>query len=46
MDRRRRATGRHDVPVHQVHAEDGGRIRYRRVCSVDGTEVEGLKAVS
>lgn len=34
------ATGRHDVPVHQVHAEDGGRIRYRRVCSVDGAEVE------
>lgn len=34
------ATGRHDVPVHQVHAEDGGRIRYRKVCSVDGAEVE------
>jgi DNA end-binding protein Ku len=33
------ATGEKDVKFHQVHAEDGGRIRYRRVCSVDGEEV-------
>ena len=26
------ATEDHDVPLHQVHDEDGGRIRYRRVC--------------
>lgn len=24
---------------HQVHADDGGRVRYRRFCSVDGEEV-------
>ena len=28
-----------DISFHQVHREDGGRIRYRRVCSVDGEEV-------
>jgi DNA end-binding protein Ku len=33
------ATGERSVPLHQVHAEDGGRIRYRKVCSVDGEEV-------
>ena len=33
------ATGEHSVPLHQVHREDGGRIRYRKVCSVDGEEV-------
>jgi len=33
------ATGEHQVPLHQVHSEDGGRIRYRKVCSVDGQEV-------
>ncbi|MFP5334768.1 MAG: Ku protein, partial [Actinomycetes bacterium] len=33
------ATGEKDVKFHQVHAEDGGRIRYRRVCSIDGEEV-------
>ena len=34
------ATGEHDVKFHQVHREDGGRIRYRRTCSVCGEEVE------
>ncbi|MCA5893748.1 Ku protein [Isoptericola sp. NEAU-Y5] len=29
----------HDVPLHQVHDKDGGRIRYRRVCEIDGEEV-------
>ncbi len=33
------ATGEHKVPLHQVHAEDGGRIRYRKVCSVCGQEI-------
>ena len=29
-----------DVTFHQVHAKDGGRIKYRRVCSLDGADVE------
>ena len=33
------ATQENDVSFHQVHADDGGRIRYKRVCSVDGEEV-------
>jgi DNA end-binding protein Ku len=33
------ATGEHEVQLHQVHREDGGRIRYRRTCSVCGEEV-------
>jgi DNA end-binding protein Ku len=33
------ATSSHDVAFHQVHREDGGRIKYRRVCSVCGEEV-------
>ncbi|GIG20283.1 non-homologous end joining protein Ku [Cellulomonas chitinilytica] len=34
------ATGEHEVTLHQVHREDGGRIRYRKVCSIDGETVE------
>ena len=34
------ATTNHDVRFHQVHAADGGRIKYKRVCTVDGEEVE------
>ncbi|MDT7577241.1 MAG: end-binding protein Ku [Pseudonocardiales bacterium] len=34
------ATTNHDIRFHQVHATDGGRIKYRRVCTVDGEEVE------
>ena len=34
------ATGEHEVTLHQVHREDGGRIRYRKVCSLDGEPVE------
>lgn len=30
----------HDVKFHQVHAKDNGRIRYKRVCEIDGEEVE------
>jgi DNA end-binding protein Ku len=33
------ATEERDVSFHQVHRDDGGRIRYKRVCSVDGEEV-------
>jgi DNA end-binding protein Ku len=33
------ATGEKNVKFHQVHRDDGGRIRYKRVCSVDGEEV-------
>ncbi|WP_263118653.1 Ku protein [Cellulomonas sp. RIT-PI-Y] len=34
------ATGEHEVPLHQVHRTDGGRIRYRRVCSIEDETVE------
>ena len=34
------ATGEHEVPLHQVHRADGGRIRYRKTCSVCGEPVE------
>ncbi|MBB2921939.1 Ku protein [Cellulomonas cellasea] len=34
------ATGEHEVPLHQVHREDGGRIRYRKVCSVCGETIQ------
>lgn len=33
------ATEEKDIRFHQVHRPDGGRIRYKRVCSVDGQEV-------
>lgn len=33
------ATESHDISFRQVHAKDGGRIRYQRVCSLDGEEV-------
>lgn len=34
------AVEEHDFRFNQVHREDGGRIRYKRVCSVCGNEVE------
>jgi DNA end-binding protein Ku len=34
------ATEEKDVRFHQVHAEDGGRIRYKRTCELDGKVVE------
>jgi DNA end-binding protein Ku len=34
-----KATQEHRLPLHQVHAADGGRIRQRRVCEVCGEEV-------
>ncbi|MER5966693.1 Ku protein [Streptomyces sp. NPDC002057] len=33
------ATERHDVSLRQVHTEDGGRIRYRKTCEIDGQEL-------
>jgi len=33
------ATESKNVPSHQIHIRDGGRVQYRRVCSVDGAEV-------
>ncbi|HEX5772255.1 MAG TPA: Ku protein, partial [Nocardioidaceae bacterium] len=34
------ATENHDISFRQVHAKDGGRVKYKRVCSIDGDEVE------
>ncbi|RIX31164.1 non-homologous end joining protein Ku [Amnibacterium setariae] len=34
------ATEDHDLPMHQVHNADGGRIRYQRRCEVCGRVVE------
>jgi len=34
------ATEDKDISFHQVHAKDGGRIRYQRICEVDGEVVE------
>ena len=33
------ATESHDISFRQVHAKDGGRVKYQRVCSIDGEEV-------
>jgi DNA end-binding protein Ku len=33
------ATEEKDIRFHQVHRTDGGRIKYKRVCSIDGEEV-------
>ena len=33
------ATEEKDIRFHQVHRDDGGRIRYKRTCSVCGEEV-------
>src|SRR3982750_1937472 len=34
------ATESKDISFRQVHAKDGGRIKYQRVCSIDGEEIE------
>jgi DNA end-binding protein Ku len=34
------ATEDHDLPMHQVHNADGGRIRYQRRCEICGRVVE------
>ncbi|MET9622754.1 Ku protein [Streptomyces sp. NPDC006464] len=33
------ATESHAVAFRQVHTEDGGRIRYRKICEIDGQEL-------
>jgi len=33
------ATENHDVQFRQVHRQDGGRIRYQRICGIDGEQV-------
>jgi DNA end-binding protein Ku len=33
------ATEEKDIAFHQVHRDDGGRIKYKRICSIDGQEV-------
>src|SRR5919109_1495710 len=33
------ATEEKDIRFHQVHRDDGGRIKYQRVCSVCGEQV-------
>lgn len=33
------ATEEKTLRFNQLHAEDGGRIRYKRICSIDGEEV-------
>ncbi|MGW7442411.1 non-homologous end joining protein Ku [Kitasatospora sp. NPDC054795] len=33
------ATQEHDVPLHQVHAKDGGRVRMKRYCEQEEKEV-------
>ena len=34
------ATEDHDLPLHQVHDKDGGRIRYQRRCEICGAIVQ------
>jgi DNA end-binding protein Ku len=34
------ATESHNIAFHQVHEKDGGRIRYQKVCSLDGQVLE------
>lgn len=34
------ATASHDMPLHQYHAPDQGRIRYRRICELDDQPVD------
>ncbi|MFF6888606.1 Ku protein [Streptomyces sp. NPDC012421] len=33
------ATESHSVSMRQIHIEDGGRIRYRKICEIDGAEL-------
>ncbi len=33
------ATESKNVPSRQIHVRDGGRVQYKRVCSIDGAEV-------
>ena len=33
------AVEEHTIPLHQVHAKDGGRVRMKRVCELEGEEI-------
>ncbi|MFD2421323.1 non-homologous end joining protein Ku [Amycolatopsis pigmentata] len=33
------ATEDHGTPLHQLHSTDGGRVRQKRVCELDGAEI-------
>ncbi|WP_030964280.1 Ku protein [Streptomyces sp. NRRL S-378] len=37
------ATESHSISFRQIHLADGGRIRYRKVCELDGEEVSGTE---
>jgi DNA end-binding protein Ku len=39
------ATEEKSLRFHQLHAPDGGRIRYKRVCSIDGEEIDWSEIV-
>lgn len=39
------ATEEHAIPLHQVHEPDGGRVRVKRVCEVDGAEIPPAEIV-
>ncbi|MEU7791458.1 Ku protein [Amycolatopsis sp. NPDC049159] len=39
------ATEEREIPLHQVHETDGGRVRVKRVCEVDGEEVPPAEMV-
>ncbi|MGP9018564.1 non-homologous end joining protein Ku [Streptomyces sp. BR1] len=37
------ATESHSISFRQIHTEDGGRVRYRKVCELDGEELEAAE---
>ncbi|RZB16756.1 Ku protein [Streptomyces sp. F001] len=37
------ATESHSISFRQIHTEDGGRIRYRKFCELEGREVSGAE---
>ncbi|CAL9540383.1 Non-homologous end joining protein Ku [Streptomyces sp. enrichment culture] len=37
------ATESHSISFRQIHLEDGGRVRYRKVCELDGEELSGAE---
>ena len=39
------ATENHSISFRQIHMEDGGRIRYRKVCELDEQEVTSAETV-
>ncbi|ATW52220.1 non-homologous end joining protein Ku [Streptomyces peucetius] len=39
------ATESHDISFRQIHLEDGGRIRYRKICELDGRQLSDNEIV-